>query len=184
MRNLLSILYVLFASAIVAHATCVFAQTTSGQTDGQISSDAAIGRAVTGVISYTRWPAPLSSVRLCVVGEVHDWRSGTTATSLPSDPPISVRPMAVSDEGLPTTCDALYLGALSEGDRRLLYQRIADHPFLTITEQDRSCTSGAMFCIDASDTRVRFDVNIDSVSRSGVHVSPKVLELARKLNTP
>jgi hypothetical protein len=41
-----------------------------------------------------------------------------------------------------------------------------------------------MFCLSTDANRVTFDMNLDSVARSGVRVSPKVLELARKRSTP
>lgn len=183
MHNLLSKLNVLFAVVVLARATCVYAQTAADHSEPS-ASDVAISRVVSGIISFTRWPAPISTVRLCVVGDVRDWKTATSDPALPSSPPVSIKSIAASDDGLMSACDALYLGALADGERRALLQRTTGHPFLTIAEQDRSCTSGAMFCINATDAHVRFDVNIDSVSRSGVHVSPKVLELARKLNTP
>jgi hypothetical protein len=183
MRNLLSRVKLLLMLLAVAHATCPSAQTTTAPSDSH-DTDAAIARAVAGIISYTHWPTPLSTVRLCVVGDARDWSSATSTSALPSTPPISVTASAPSADTLVGSCDALYIGAMTDTDRRALFQRIAGHPLLTIAEQDRSCTSGAMFCISASHSHVSFDVNIDSVSRSGVRVSPSVLELARKLNTP
>jgi hypothetical protein len=74
----------------------------------------------------------------------------------------------------------LYLGELSEAERAHINARIAGNPVLTISEHDSTCTLGAMFCLNDDAGRVTFDINLDSVARSGVRVSPNVLGLAHK----
>ncbi|WP_158602010.1 YfiR family protein [Pararobbsia silviterrae] len=170
-------------------ATCAFAQTppnSPNPPDAATPNDAngAVRRAVSGIVSYTHWPSGLSNVRLCVVGTPHDWTTAASDTTLPFAPPTSIKARLVTDDALPTQCDAVYVGALSDAERGDLFARIAGHPILTIDENDRACTKGAMFCIHVDDVRVSFDINLDSISRGGVRVSPRVLELARKLGTP
>lgn len=147
-------------------------------------SDAAVRRAVAGIVSYSRWPVPLSSVRLCVTGDTRLWRIGSDVEPQQFTPPIATSNLAADEPAPAAMCDALYLGGLSDNERRKLFGRIEGRPVLTIAEQDPTCTSGAMFCMNVVDARVTFDINLDSVSRSGVRVSPKVLELAHKLRTP
>jgi len=51
---------------------------------------------------------------------------------------------------------------------------------LSISEADDPCTVGSLFCLRVSDQQVAFDVNLDSVARSGVRIHPSVLQLSRR----
>jgi hypothetical protein len=55
---------------------------------------------------------------------------------------------------------------------------------LSISEADSSCSVGSMFCLRIKPGKVSFDVNLDSVARSGVRVHPSVLKLATRQATP
>jgi YfiR/HmsC-like len=146
--------------------------------------DIAVQQVVLGIISFTHWPQPRSPVRLCAVGETRFSLDGIDKLASPTGPPIETRKASANDPTLGTVCDALYIGTLSEAERRQVDGNRAGHPLLTIAESDSTCTLGAMFCLTTDKNRVAFDMNLDSVARSGVRVSPKVLELARKRSTP
>ncbi|EOB2354640.1 TPA: YfiR family protein, partial [Escherichia coli] len=49
-------------------------------------------------------------------------------------------------------------------------------------EQNTECIIGSAFCLIIHNNDVRFAVNLDALSRSGVKVNPDVLMLARKKN--
>ncbi|WP_234293130.1 YfiR family protein, partial [Klebsiella aerogenes] len=49
-----------------------------------------------------------------------------------------------------------------------------------IAEQNTDCSFGSAFCLLINDDRVRFSVNLDVLTHSGVRVNPDVLMLARK----
>ncbi|MCK2827228.1 YfiR family protein, partial [Escherichia coli] len=51
-----------------------------------------------------------------------------------------------------------------------------------IAEQNTECIIGSAFCLIIHNNDVRFAVNLDALSRSGVKVNPDVLMLARKKN--
>ncbi|MBB7467182.1 YfiR family protein, partial [Escherichia coli] len=53
---------------------------------------------------------------------------------------------------------------------------------LLIAEQNTECIIGSAFCLIIHNNDVRFAVNLDALSRSGVKVNPDVLMLARKKN--
>ena len=46
--------------------------------------------------------------------------------------------------------------------------------------RDSPCTVGSLFCLRVSDQQVAFEVNLDSVARSGVRIHPSVLQLSRR----
>jgi len=53
-------------------------------------------------------------------------------------------------------------------------------PVLSISEADDLCTVGSLFCLRVNDEQVTFEVNLDSVARSGVRIHPSVLQLSRR----
>lgn len=148
------------------------------------SRDANVRQVVLGIVSYTRWPVTPPKVRLCVVG-TPDYARDLLAAPLPASvAPIEAQRLAAGDPALGTRCDVVYLGAMSDPERKQLYAGLAGHPVLTISERNDSCTLGAMFCLNVDAERVTFDINLDTVARSGVRVHPNVLKLARKPGTP
>ncbi|AJF00738.2 YfiR family protein [Pandoraea apista] len=146
--------------------------------------DANVRQVVLGIISFTRWPTPPAKVRLCVSGNT-DYARDLLSGSLPSSGlPVEAQRMSVAEPAIGSQCDVLYLGTMTDAERRQVLANIAGHPVLTISERNDSCTAGAMFCLNVDPDRVTFDINLDTVARSGVRVHPNVLKLARKPGTP
>lgn len=158
--------------------------------------DGNVRQVVLGIISFTRWPTPPAKVRLCVVGNTDYARdllvppsspqsaSRSIAQSSGGAPPVEAQRMSAADPAMGSSCDAVYLGAVSDTERRQILANLAGHPVLTISERNDSCTLGTMFCLNVDADRVTFDINLDTVARSGVRVHPNVLKLARKPGTP
>ncbi len=107
---------------------------------------------VSGIVTYTRWP------------------------SLPYQPVI----VRNREEALKTTCDGFYFGSESPTEQSELTRRYGPRPLLLIAEQNTDCSIGSAFCLIINDDRVRFSVNLDVLTHSGVRVNPDVLMLARK----
>ncbi|VVD97310.1 hypothetical protein PHO31112_01943 [Pandoraea horticolens] len=142
-----------------------------------------VRQVVLGIISFTRWPTPPAKVRLCVSGNT-DYARDLLSGPLPSSGvPVEAQRVSVADPAIGSQCDVLYLGAMADTERRQVLATIAGHPILTISERNDSCTLGTMFCLNVDPDRVTFDINLDTVARSGVRVHPNVLKLARKPGT-
>lgn len=135
-----------------------------------------------GIIGYTRWPVEPPELRLCVVGPADFADDLLTGATQPSGRPVLAG--RIGPEGsLGRDCDVVYLGRIGEAERRQVFAQLAGHPVLSIGEQDDSCTVGSMFCLQVRGTEVSFQINLDSVARSGVRVNPKVLQLGRRKET-
>jgi hypothetical protein len=91
-----------------------------------------------------------------------------------------VRRLLASDASLAGSCEAVYIGKLDKAQRDQLFKAINGHPVLSISEADDPCTVGSLFCLRVGDEQVAFDVNLDSVARSGVRIHPSVLQLSRR----
>ncbi|KGM31321.1 YfiR family protein, partial [Inquilinus limosus] len=135
-----------------------------------------------GIISYTRWPVEPPQLRLCVIGPA-DYADDLVADATqPSGRPVrGIRLGLGGSAG--ADCDIVYLGRLGEAEKRQVFAQLAGHPVLSISEHDESCAVGSMFCLQVRGTEVSFQINLDSVARGGVRVSPKVLQLGRRKET-
>ncbi|VVE63879.1 hypothetical protein PAN31117_01391 [Pandoraea anapnoica] len=156
---------------------------TAGTTSVSVR-DANVRQVVLGIISFTRWPTTPAKVRLCVAGNTDYARDLLAAQPSGSAPPVEAQRISPLEPAIGSLCDVLYLGAMSDTERRQVLANLAGHPVLTISERNDSCTVGTMFCLNIDADRVTFDINLDTVARSGVRVHPNVLKLARKPATP
>ena len=155
---------------------CLSAQTPASAPS--MPAGAAVAQTVYGIISFSRWPVEREAVRLCIImpsAYADDLRH--RAAEAPGKP-VQVKRLNADDPRVETDCDAVYLGTLSDGERRQLFQRLKGHAVLSISEHDDACALDSQFCLSIVDGKVSFKVNLDSVARSGVHVSPSVLLLA------
>ncbi|MCK8144465.1 YfiR family protein [Citrobacter sedlakii] len=132
---------------------------------------------VSGIVSYTRWPALSAPPRLCiftssrfvsVLGDSDD-------TSLPYQPVI----IRNEQEALAARCDGVYFGNESPAAQVELANKYPSKALLLIAEQNAECIIGSAFCLIIQNNDVRFAVNLDSLAHSGVRVNPDVLMLAR-----
>lgn len=139
---------------------------------------ATVATVVAGIVSYTRWPAEVKSIRLCAIGQGPGVGELLAAADLGS-PQLSVPVRAATAAtDAASECDAVYVGSLAGGATRKLLQSTVGRPVLLIGEGQEFCTDGGMFCLDTG-AAVRFAVNLDAVARSGLRVNPWVLRIAR-----
>lgn len=129
----------------------------------------AVTQVVLGILSYARWPVEPAQLRLCIVGP-------TQATGRP----VVVQRLLANHPDIVTACDAVYIGKLTADERSHLFAALIGHPVLSISEGGDQCTVGSLFCLRVGDQQVSFEVNLDSVARSGVRIHPSVLQLSRR----
>ncbi|MFJ4348859.1 YfiR family protein [Pseudomonas sp. NPDC089401] len=157
------------------------AQADGSATSAQAQQRAkAVTQVVLGILSYARWPVEPMPLRLCLVGPTEYADDLIKGNAQNSGQPLQVRRLLADDRQLPAACDAVYIGKLDLGQRDRLFQAISGHPVLSISEADDPCTVGSLFCLRVGDQQVAFEVNLDSVARSGVRIHPSVLQLSRR----
>lgn len=76
-------------------------------------------------------------------------------------------------------CNGIYFGTETPDQQLELINQYHRQPLLIISEHNPDCTVGSAFCLVIDGGQVRFSVNLDALSRSGVRVHPDVLMLAR-----
>jgi len=142
---------------------------------------AGVAQAVLGILSYVRWPPDTGDVAMCIVGptEYADDLIRSQAFGLPGGRRIQVRRHAAAEVPA-SACDVVYLGMLDDAGWQTVFRRLAGRPVLSIGERREQCQAGGMFCLDVRERELGFEVNLDSVARSGLRIHPQVLQLARR----
>lgn len=157
----------------------VFAQT---QTPPSMAEQRArsVTQVVLGILSYARWPVEPAQLRLCIVGPTEYTDDLVKGTTQATGRPVIVRRLLADNPAIVSECDAVYIGKLTAEERSRLFASLIGHPVLSISEGGDQCTVGSLFCLRVGDEQVSFEVNLDSVARSGVRIHPSVLQLSRR----
>ena len=140
----------------------------------------AVTQVVLGILSYARWPIEPAQMQLCVVGPTEYTDDLLQGAIQSSGRQVQVRRMLVSNPAIARECNAVYLGKLSTAERSSLFSSLSGQAVLSISEYGDQCTVGSLFCLRVTDEQVTFEVNLDSVARSGVRIHPSVLQLSRR----
>lgn len=91
--------------------------------------------------------------------------------------PVEIRYLV--DPAQVDACQIVFITASERERLKRILARTATKPILTVGDSDGYATAGVLINFyDAGDT-VRFEVNEAAVERSGLHVSSKLLKLAR-----
>ncbi|WP_244182402.1 YfiR family protein [Xenorhabdus beddingii] len=140
-----------------------------------------VARVVSGIISYTHWPATPTALRLCLVPP-SNYISVLTHTNVISDhTELQVESLNFNVEQLIKRCDIIYYGQVAPQLQHQVINQKNDKPLLTIAENNPGCEIGSAFCLNIDSTQATFSLNLDILTRSGVRVNPNVLQLARKV---
>jgi hypothetical protein len=139
-----------------------------------------VTQVVLGILSYARWPLEPAQLRLCIVGPTEYTDDLVKGTTQATGRPVVVRRLLADNPAIVSECNAVYIGKLTADERSRLFAALIGHPVLSISEADDQCTVGSLFCLRVGDEQVSFEVNLDSVARSGVRIHPSVLQLSRR----
>ncbi|NWC96871.1 MULTISPECIES: YfiR family protein [unclassified Pseudomonas] len=154
-----------------------FAQPPAGMADQRSK---AVTQVVLGILSYARWPVEPAQLRLCIVGPTQYTDDLVKGTTQATGRPVVVQRLLADHPNIASACDAVYIGQLASDERSRLFASLIGHPVLSISEGGDQCTVGSLFCLRVGDEQVSFEVNLDSVARSGVRIHPSVLQLSRR----
>jgi len=140
----------------------------------------AVTQVVLGILSYARWPVEPTQLQLCIVGPTQYTDVLVKGTTQATGRPVSVQRVLADHPGIADDCNAVYIGRLTNDERSRLFTSLIGKPVLSISEGGDQCTVGSLFCLRVGDGQVSFEVNLDSVARSGVRIHPSVLQLSRR----
>lgn len=162
---------------LLSGVICAQPQVPVGMADQRARS---VTQVVLGILSYARWPVEPAQLRLCLVGPTEYTDDLVKGTTQATGRPITVQRLLADNPSIVSECDAVYIGKLTGEERSRLFASLTGRPVLSISESDDPCTVGSLFCLRVGDEQVSFEVNLDSVARSGVRIHPSVLQLSRR----
>lgn len=139
-----------------------------------------VAQIVYGIISYTRWPTPFPELQLCITGETKHVDALMATPSNPTHPHILVRQLPQNTPEAFAQCQIAYIGTMEISDRNALLNQLIGQPVLTISEPPPACSAGGMFCLQFREENIYFEVNLDTIARSGLRVHPNVLQLGKR----
>ena len=170
---------VLLAGLLCLLTGVAFAQpeTVESKADQRAGS---VTQVVLGILSYARWPVEPQQLRLCIVGPTEYTDDLVKGTTQATGRPVTVQRLLADNPAIAGECDAVYIGKLTSDERSRLFASLTGRPVVSISEGGDQCTVGSLFCLRVGDEQVSFEVNLDSVARSGVRIHPSVLQLSRR----
>ncbi|UVK99442.1 MULTISPECIES: YfiR family protein [Pseudomonas] len=169
---------------LLAGLLCLLTGVAFAQPETALSKADQRARSVTqvvlGILSYARWPVEPQQLRLCVVGPTEYTDDLVKGATQATGRPVTVRRLLADNPAIAGECDAVYIGKLTSDERSRLFASLTGRPVVSISEGGDQCTVGSLFCLRVGDEQVSFEVNLDSVARSGVRIHPSVLQLSRR----
>ena len=169
---------------LLAGLLCLLTGVAFAQPETAVSKADQRARSVTqvvlGILSYARWPVEPQQLRLCIVGPTEYTDDLVKGTTQATGRPVTVQRLLADNPAIAGECDAVYIGKLTSDERSRLFASLTGRPVVSISEGGDQCTVGSLFCLRVGDEQVSFEVNLDSVARSGVRIHPSVLQLSRR----
>lgn len=126
-----------------------------------------------------RLPAGGGPVQVCVIkgDEMEAALRLALAGKLAGTHPIQVTALS-GDENL-TGCHVLYLGSRSSPRNAALMAKVSGKGVLLVDEGPRFTWPDGMIRLFQEQNRMRFELNLESLERSGLKVDPRLIRLAR-----
>jgi YfiR/HmsC-like len=133
---------------------------------------------------FTTWPgealAPAEPLVLCVL---NDRAVNDGLASLALDRSIEGHALVVRATKLdsPTlnACRILFVAGLDAPGSAALLDKLAGKPILTVSDLDGFAQSGGIAGFYVEGGTLKFAINLDATQRAGLHLSSKMLSLAR-----
>lgn len=143
-----------------------------------------LGYLVNGIIRNAQWPSPSSVVRLCIAGSPALLENIQTKPLQNRHGTLAIQSISPQEQlAALKDCSVLFIGEHTPQNTALKWVlSLYKWPIVTIWENPEECSSGTMICLYTPPAKVpTFDVNLDSVSRSGVLLNPMVLTLTNHM---
>lgn len=131
---------------------------------------------ILAVISYSKW-SNVSQPTLCVIDNsvaTLAFQNQTKASA------YNFHIVSVTSANFSKTqCQAVYFSGFSAQQQQNFINNYPQKNLLSFSDNNSDCEIGSTFCLYTRRGNMTFNVNLDALSRSGVHIDPRVLLLAR-----
>jgi hypothetical protein len=133
---------------------------------------------------FVEWPpealGPIEPISLCVVNDrtVADLLTELTRGRSIDGHPLRVQTMKLDSVILPA-CRLVYAAGLEPSQTAALVEMVGRRPILTVSDASRFAEQGGIVGLFIEKGTLGFAVNLDASQRAGVHLSSKLLSLAK-----
>jgi hypothetical protein len=134
-------------------------------------------------LNYVEWPAsvftgPAAHYQIGVIGDdlVANELAGIIAGKTVNNRPITSRRIAYGEPL--TDVDVLFIGRGERARQAALLRQLRLQPVLTVTETESALEQGGMVNFRMVDSRVRFEVSVDTAEQAGLKLSARLLGVA------
>lgn len=126
-----------------------------------------------------RLPAGGGPVQVCVIkgDEMEAALREALVDKVVGTHPLQVAALGMDDDFSP--CHVLYLGAHSSARNAALMAQVRGKGVLLVDEGPRFAWPNGMIRLFQDDNRMRFELNLEALERSGLKVDPRLIRLAR-----
>lgn len=87
----------------------------------------------------------------------------------------------LSDDAL-DQCHILYVSQSEKTRQRAILSALRNKPILTVSDIEGFSQKGGMITLINIDRQIQFEINPDAISRAGLEISSKLIELAKVVN--
>ena len=166
---------------MAAIGVCACASIASAQTASEPALKAAF---LLNFAKFTEWPAealaPGDAIVLCVI---NDGAVGEMLVDLTKGRTVDGHALTVSvmkpDSAALASCRLLFTAGLDAAKSSALLESIAGKPVFTVGDSEMFAQMGGVANFFVDERTMRFAINLDAAHRAGIHLSSKLLSLAK-----
>jgi hypothetical protein len=137
-------------------------------------------------VKFTEWPARAteSPILLCVFGDegIADALTRTVSGQMVNGRALQMA--KVAPNGAVRDCHLLFVVEHEPQRLAAILQEASQFPVLTVSDIEHSSRHGVMIELLLANGRLRFAVNIDTMERSSIKLSSRLLALAQIVRDP
>lgn len=167
-------------------AAAIIGAVASGGVAQPIAASALKAAFMINFVKYTEWPERAAElpILLCVTGD--EGVADGLARAVPGQT-VNGRALQVArltPDGAVRDCQLLFVAEREPGRLTAIVEEASRFPVLTVSDVARSSTRGVMIELFLQNNRLRFAVNIDTMERSSIKLSSRLLAVAQIVRDP
>jgi hypothetical protein len=149
---------------------------------GELASESQLKAAyLINFLKYVEWPETGTTINLCLFGRnnliahlaVHDGR-------LIGGRELHIRKVSNAEQIV--DCHELFIPASEASHFASVIRWVDKQPILTVSDAETFPAEGGAIAIFRSNGGLRFDINAEALDKAGLHASPLMMRLARKVS--
>lgn len=135
-------------------------------------------------LRFTEWPIALvDPFNFCILGHTPLDSALHELTGQPVRPDTYINVINVNIGDELALCNALYFDDSQHRQIDALLRKLMSAPILTITDAQGLADRGTMIEMNTQRNRVTFEVNLTAAQQAEIHISARLLRLARHVAT-